>query len=116
MARRLIVEIIGDSASLERALGTSAAAASGFAARMSTLGDRLSSIGRTMTTHLTLPIVAAGAVSTKFATDFQSSMELVHTQAGLSQQAVDSMSKSLIDMARSVGTGPETLSQGLFHL
>lgn len=47
---------------------------------------------------------------------FQASMEMIHTQAGATQQEVDSMSKSLMDMAASVGTSPNTLAQGLFHL
>lgn len=116
MARRLIVEIVGDASSFQRSLTGAAAATDGFGAKMSAVGDRITSVGKSMTTHLTLPIVGIGAVATKAAIDFQNSMELIHTQAGVSQKAVDSMSKSVLAMAGSVATAPDELSAGLYHL
>ena len=116
MARRLLVEIVGDASSLQRALGSASASADGFGAKMTAAGGRISSFGKTMTRDMTLPIVGLGAVAAKTAIDFQASMELIHTQAGVGQKAVDSMSKSVVAMAGSVATGPDELSKGLFHL
>ena len=50
------------------------------------------------------------------AMDFQSAMELISTQAGGTQQEVDSMSKAILSMAGSVGTGPAALAAGLYHV
>lgn len=116
MARRLIVEIIGDSSGLQAALGRSAAAADGFGARMQAVGSRISSVGHKLTRDLTLPIAGIGVVATKSAIDFQSSMELLHTQAGVSQGAIEGLSKAVLGMAGSVATGPEELTTGLYHL
>lgn len=47
---------------------------------------------------------------------FQQSMELIHTQAGATQKEVDSMSQSILRMASSVGTSPDELAAGLYHI
>ena len=115
-SRRLIVEIIGDDASLKRALGSSAAGVGGFGDRVSTLGGQVSSVGKTLTTHLALPLIAVGAVAGKSAVDFQNSMELLHTQAGVAQQAVDKLSKGVLALAGPTATAPDELAKGIYHL
>jgi TP901 family phage tail tape measure protein len=109
MAQKLRVVVVGDVTGLKAAMGEAAGT-------MEAVGSKLTSVGKTLTTHLTLPIVAIGAVSTKMAMDFQNSMELIHTQAGRSQDAVESFSKSVLKLAGPTATAPEELSKGLFHL
>jgi len=116
MTRRLLVEIVGDASSLQRAFGGASASTDAFGSRMSSVGGKISGFGKAMTRDMTLPIVGLGAAATKTAMDFQTSMEQIHTQAGVSQKAVDDLSKSVVAMAGSVATGPEELSKGLFHL
>jgi TP901 family phage tail tape measure protein len=116
MSRTLTVTIIGNPAPFEAALGQSAAAASGFGARMEEMGAKVAAVGKRMTTMVTLPVVALGAVATKTAVDFQNSMELIHTQAGATQAQVDSMSASVLKLAGPVATAPKILSEGLYHL
>jgi TP901 family phage tail tape measure protein len=65
--------------------------------------------------------IAAGAAavaveSVKSAVTFQASMEKIHTQAGASQSAVDSLTKSVLKMAPSTQQGPQELALALFHL
>jgi len=63
--------------------------------------------------------VAFGVVaieSLKAASKFQQSTELIHTQAGVSQASVDSMRKSILGLSGEVGTGPEALSEAMFHI
>ena len=50
------------------------------------------------------------------ATTFQASMELIATQAGGTQAEVDSMTKAILAMAGSVGTAPDALAAGLYHI
>lgn len=116
MARKLIVEIIGDASSLDAALGKASAAATGFGGRMKSAGAEMAAVGKTLTKYLTLPIVAIGAAQTKMAVDFQSSMELLHTQAGLPQKDVAALSAGVLKLATQVGVTPSTLSTGLFHV
>src|SRR6266545_32579 len=58
----------------------------------------------------------AAVASIKLATEFDSAMERVHTQAGASQAEVEKMSGAMLDLAPKVGTGPEALAESLFHV
>ncbi len=80
------------------------------------MGASMQAAGRKLTTHMTLPLLGIAAVSAKLGVDFEASMELVHTQAGASQQEVEKLSKSVLKLAGPVATAPKTLSEGLFHL
>ena len=116
MARKIEVVIVGDATALEAALGKSSAQVAGFANKMESAGKSMASAGKTMTTHLTLPIVAAGAVAVKFAVDFQHNMELVHTQAGAAQSEVTKMSAAILKLSPDVATGPDELAKALYHI
>lgn len=61
-------------------------------------------------------LVAIGGYAVETATKFQGAMELIHTQAGASQQAVDELSKRVMAMAPTVGIGPDQLAEGLYHV
>lgn len=86
---------------------------------VSRLESSFGSLGRAtklLTGALAVGLVGGLAASVKGAIEFQHQMELVKTQAGASQKEVDKMSKALLGLAKSVGTGPEDLAKGLFHI
>lgn len=63
--------------------------------------------------------VAAGAAAIKgveLATTFQSSMEILHTEAHVSQASVDQLSGSVLDLAGKVGTDSNSLANALYHI
>ncbi len=60
--------------------------------------------------------VGIGAASVTAAAKFQSSMELIRTQAGASQAEVAKMSAGILALAPQVGTGPDALATGLYHI
>ena len=61
--------------------------------------------------------IAVGlGLAAKSASDFQAQMRLLVTQAGASNAEMQAMTKGVLDMAGSVGTGPEELAQGLYHI
>jgi TP901 family phage tail tape measure protein len=63
-----------------------------------------------------LALLAIGAESVKMASDFQSSMELIATQAGAGQTEVQKLSSQVLDLAPKVGMGPDKLAEGLYHI
>jgi TP901 family phage tail tape measure protein len=76
----------------------------------------LSSVGK-----LTLGVgavggIAAGVESVKSASALEKQMEMIHTQAHASQAEVKSMTKAVMEMGASVGTGPQQLAEGLYHV
>lgn len=118
MDRIVRIILTGDSAGAVtaiRATGDAAVVAETKMHRLHDAGQKMSSIGRTMT-ELAVPFVAAGGYAIKTAADFQKSMEMIHTQAGQSQIEVNRMSKALINLAPSLATGPQALSESLYHL
>ncbi len=61
-------------------------------------------------------IGGASAVSIKLASDFQSSMDLIQTQAGASAQEVENMRGVVLNLATSTGESTTALAQGLFYV
>lgn len=60
--------------------------------------------------------VIGAVVSVKGASDFQAAMEKIRTQAHASQQEVNSMSKSVLNLAGPLATSPTTLAASLYHV
>lgn len=86
---------------------------------VSRLEGSFASLGRAsklLVGALGVALVGALVASTKAAIDFQHQMELIHTQAGASTKEVERMSKAILQLAGSVGTAPEDLAKGLFHI
>lgn len=101
-------------------LGTTMAATSGVERGLShlkgTVGNLASGIGVLAGGAGVLGLAGALTSATSQATSFQSSMELIATQAGASQQEVESMTQAVLKLSPSVATGPNELAQGLYHI
>ncbi len=61
-------------------------------------------------------LVGLGAESVKMAADFGASMERLHTQAGVPQADIASLSDKVLALAGVVGESPIGLSQALYHV
>lgn len=85
---------------------------------MENAGKKMTGAGTAMSIGLTAPIVALGTAIIDTSMKFESSMELIRTQAGASQQEVDNMTKSVLALSKSGETaqGPQALADGLYHL
>lgn len=77
---------------------------------------KTSAFGKTALLGLAAGAVAVGVESVNMASKFQSTMELIATQAHAGQQEVDNMSKAVLALAPTVGIGPEKLAEGLYHV
>jgi len=60
--------------------------------------------------------IAWGAESIKAATNFQSAMEKVHTQAGASQASISKLSEQVLNLGKTAQQSPEQLAEALYHL
>lgn len=60
--------------------------------------------------------IAIGTESVRAAMTFQRAMELIRTQAGGTQAEVEQMSAAVLNLAPKVGTGPDALAAGLYHV
>jgi TP901 family phage tail tape measure protein len=79
-------------------------------------GPKMKAVGRSMTTGLTLPILAAGAAAIKFAVDMNKSMANVATLIPGSTERVEELKKSVQDLAIETGKSTADLADGLYQV
>ncbi len=84
-------------------------------AAMQAFGARMSGVGRTMNTHVTLPLALAGVASAKFAMDYQKQMTMVRTQAGATAKDVRYLSGQILAL-KDMQQGPVELAKAMYHL
>src|ERR1039458_2706829 len=82
---------------------------------MQSAGAKMSSVGSSLS-KVSAPLAAAAAGAVYLDMKFSAAMEQLHTQAGYSQSAVDSLSKSVLAAAPGLATMPESIAQGLYHI
>lgn len=65
---------------------------------------------------LAIGVGAIGIKSIDMATQFQSSMETLHTQAGVAQSQIAGLSNGVLNLAGQVGFSPDSLAEALYHI
>lgn len=88
--QKLKVNIIGDASKLTKALNT----ASG---KLESFGSKVSGIGKSLTTRLTLPLGIAGGAAIKMASDFEESLNKVNVAFGEASGEVREFAKTTLD-------------------
>lgn len=88
------VVITGDAARFKKSLDESEGRLAAFSGKMQAAGAKISGIGRTLTAGLTVPIVGAGVVATKWAMDAQEAANKVNVVFGQSAVFIDHWSKN----------------------
>ena len=105
----LKVNITGDSSKLNNALSSASS-------KLQAFGSKMQSVGRSMSTKLTLPIVAAGAAATKLALDFDKSMTQIESLVGIAADKVSEMSETAKKMATDTGRSANEAAEALFFI
>lgn len=60
--------------------------------------------------------VAVGVEGVRMASKFDQQMEQLHTLAGVPQQAIAGLGSSVLKLAGTVATGPDSLAEALYHV
>lgn len=105
----LKVNITGDSSKLNNALSSASS-------KLQAFGSKMQSVGRSMSTKLTLPIVAAGAAATKLALDFDKSMTQIESLVGIAADKVSEMGETAKKMATDTGRSANEAAEALFFI
>ena len=105
----LKVNLIGNSTSLNTALA-------GASSRLKAFGKNVSSIGRSLSTSLTLPLGIAAGASIKMALDFDKSMTKIKTLVGVAADEVDAMSSAVKQLAVDTGVSSNAAADALFFI
>jgi TP901 family phage tail tape measure protein len=125
----LFFRLLADGSQLEQDISKQATAAAdkaGAAAGMTlgaamskglqSAGKQLQSTGRSLTTSLTLPIVAAGAAIVKTGIDFDTSLRQIVALTDTTAGEIDGIRKGILDLANVVGKDPTELAKGFYFL
>lgn len=105
MAKALIVEILADAKQFGRELDKAAG-------KTRSMGKVAGVAGLAIAGGLALGLEK----SVKSAADFQQSMQLLTTQAGVSEKQLGSLKKGVLELAGPTATAPEELAKGIYHL
>jgi TP901 family phage tail tape measure protein len=125
MARKLIVEIVGDSRSYERALGRSAGATRRFESGM---GRLRGSVGLTTGSLLKGAAIIGGFAiamrklnegirgSISGYADFEEAQDRIVGLVGIAKEEVESMSAEILKLGPEVGKSPKELADALYFV
>ena len=105
----LRVNLTGDSSKLNNALSSASS-------KLSAFGSKMQSVGGSMSTKLTLPLVAAGAAATKMALTFDKSMTSIQALVGVSAKEVSKMGEAAKRMATDTGKSSNEAAEALFYI
>ena len=105
----LKINITGDSSKLNNALSSASS-------KLQSFGSKMQSVGRSMSTKLTLPIVAAGVAATKMAMDFDKSMSQIESLVGVAADEVARMGETAKKMAIDTGRSANEAAEALFYI
>lgn len=92
------------------------AEAKGEMASLEGTAAKTSVMGKTAFLALAAGAAVVAGESVKMASNFQSTMTLIQTQAHASGDEVKYMTKAVLDLAPQVGLAPEKLAEGLYHV
>jgi TP901 family phage tail tape measure protein len=84
--------------------------------RMKQAGAKMTSVGKSMTAGLTVPIAGAGIAAVKMAADFEKSLSKTIGLVGLSTQEVAGFRNEILSLGPAVGKGPKELADALFFV
>lgn len=105
----LKVNITGDSSKLKNSLSSASS-------KLQSFGSKMQSVGKSMSTRLTLPLVAAGAAATKMAFDFDKSMGQIESLVGVASDEVKKMGETAKKMAVDTGRSANEAAEALFFI
>ena len=107
--QNLRVNITGDSTALNNALSSASS-------KLDAFGSKMQSVGKNLSTRLTLPLVAAGAAATKLAFDFDKSMTQIQALVGVAAGDVAKMGETAKKMATDTGRSANEAAEALFFI
>jgi len=121
------IHLMVDNAQAISAMRTTETAVRSSAARMSTtiagwatsmnrVGVQMQSIGRYMTTFVTLPVAALGVVATKSALDMERTFLKIQTLATGVGMSMDEAREKVTELSHALAVDPQELAEGLYFV
>lgn len=112
MARKLIVEIVGDSRSYERALGRSTKATQGFGRSMAVGAKNVAKVGAAMGAVA----IGVGAVASRSFSRFETALSQSVALANVSQKEIAGIKDTILELGPETAKGPNELAEAFFFI
>lgn len=87
-----------------------------FSGKMSALGNTMSSIGGTLTTSVTLPLVGLGTAALKAGNDFEAQMSRVQAISGATGEELQSLNELALQLGADTSFSASQAAQGMENL
>lgn len=84
--------------------------------KIDAFGRKATRVGRTLTTHVGLPIGLVGVASGKMAAEFDAAMRKITSLVGISKEEVDGFRGAIFSVAKATGRMPAELADALFFI
>lgn len=84
--------------------------------KMKSIGGSISQVGKTLTTHVTMPIVGVAGAATKLSMEFEKEMSGVKAVAGATDEEFEQMRKAAIDMSHGTIYSAQEAAQALYYM
>jgi TP901 family phage tail tape measure protein len=110
------VRLVLDSSQFNAGLSQAQGQLSGFAGKTQAIGAGMSRVGGALTRGLTVPLVAAGAVATKMALDFNKAFVQIQTLASKGGHSIADMKTEVLSLAQATGQDPSGLATALYQV
>ena len=91
-------------------------AADKLVSKLKNVGEKMSRVGKSMTTSLTLPLVAFAAISAKTFASFEKDLAKIEGLVGIAGSKVEKMGESALIMASKFGKSANEASEALFFI
>lgn len=115
-SKELKIRYIGDDSSVLAANRRMSAATSSLSSRLKRAGADMKRIGGMMSRAITLPVLAIGAASVKFAVDFEDAFGRIDALSNTSRANIAKWREQVLALAGPTATAPKVLADALFFL
>lgn len=113
--KKLLARVGADISEFQKKMQTVSKDMKDTGAKFKKIGGNMASIGKSMTTKLTLPLAAAGGASVKLASDFEGSLNKVGTIADTNVKNIDNFKNEILDLSSTTGESATGISEALYQ-
>lgn len=112
----LVARLQADVTGFVSGMSAAASAMTASTAKMQAIGKEAAATGKSMTTHISLPLVAIGVLAIHSAMKFEEGMTKIATLTTATTHEVEAMGDAMMKFGQETGQSPLKLQQAMFLL
>ena len=117
---RAVLELVTDPTKLRQGLAAARAESlqtvGGIQKSLTSIGDSMTRTGRSLTTGVTLPVIALGAAVTKIGSNFEETTNQIVGLTTVTRDQIDGIRADLVALGKEVGKTPQELAEAFYFV